>query len=89
MVNKKTPSGLPYVTHLSAVTMEVIHACEESKMELEKADKAIVSALLHDTIEDTDITYDDIYTEFGVDVAEAVDALTKDKTLSKKSTDGR
>ncbi len=82
---QKTPSGLPYVTHLSAVTMEVIHACEESKMELEKADKAIVSALLHDTIEDTDITYDDIYTEFGVDVAEAVDALTKDKTLSKKA----
>lgn len=81
---QKTPYGLPYLTHLTAVAMEIIHACEESKIEVEKADKAILVALLHDTIEDTEITYDDIYQEFGIDIAEAVDALTKDKTLSKK-----
>jgi (p)ppGpp synthase/HD superfamily hydrolase len=81
---QKTPNGLPYLTHLSAVTMEVIHACEESKLDKEKADIAISVALLHDTIEDTNVTYDDLYMEFGVEVAEAVDALTKDKTLSSK-----
>ena len=82
--DQKTPYGLPYLTHISSVAMEVIHACEESKIDIEKADLAITVALLHDTIEDTDITYDDIYTSFGIDIAEAVDALTKDKNLSKK-----
>ncbi len=82
--DQKTPNGLPYLTHLAAVTMEVIHACEESKLDKNKADLAITAALLHDTIEDTDVTYDDLYTEFSPEVAEAVDALTKDKTLETK-----
>lgn len=81
---QKTPYGLPYLTHLTAVTMEIIHACVESKLEIEKTDMAITIALLHDTIEDTDVTYDDLYTEFGPEVAEAVDTLTKDPTLATK-----
>ncbi len=81
---QKTPKGLPYITHITCVAMEVIHACEESKMELELADKAISCALLHDVIEDTEFTYDDIFNEFGLEVAEGVDALTKDKNLETK-----
>ncbi len=81
---QKTPKGFPYLTHLSSVVMEVIHACLESKMEQEKTDKAITVAFLHDVLEDTDVSYDDIYTEFGIDIAEAVEALTKDKNLPKK-----
>lgn len=81
---QKTPYGLPYLTHITAVAMEVIHACEEGKIELEKADKAITIALLHDTIEDTQITYDDIFNEFGIDIAEGVEALSKDTTLPTK-----
>ncbi len=57
--------------------MEVIHASIESKMDDAKADLAITVALLHDIIEDTKITYDDIYSEFGIDIAEGVDALSK------------
>ncbi len=82
--DQKTPNNLPYVTHLTNVAMEVIHASIESKMDDAKADLAITVALLHDIIEDTKITYDDIYSEFGIDIAEGVDALSKDKTLSKK-----
>jgi len=82
--DQKTPYGLPYLTHLTAVAMEIIHACEEGQIELEKADKAITIALLHDTIEDTNISYDDIFDEFGLEVAEGVDALTKDETLPSK-----
>ncbi|WP_044418204.1 HD domain-containing protein [Halarcobacter anaerophilus] len=81
---QKTPYGLPYLTHLTSVAMEVIHACEESKLEIEKSDLAISVALLHDTIEDTDVTYDDLYTEFDAQIAEGVEALTKDFSLSKK-----
>ena len=81
---QKTPKGLPYISHISSVAMEVIHACEEGKMELDKADMAITCALLHDVIEDTKFTYNDIFNEFGLEVAEGVDALTKDKTLATK-----
>jgi (p)ppGpp synthase/HD superfamily hydrolase len=81
---QKTPYGLPYLTHLTSVAMEVIHACEESKLEIEKSDLAISVALLHDTIEDTNTTYDDLYTEFDAQIAEGVEALTKDFSLSKK-----
>lgn len=81
---QKTPHGLPYLTHLVAVAMEVLHACQESQIEDKKADIAISIALLHDTMEDTDVTYDDLYSTFGPEVAEGVDALTKDKSLPKK-----
>jgi len=81
---QKTPKGLPYISHVSSVAMEVMHACEEGKMELDKADMAITCALLHDVIEDTKFTYNDIFNEFGLEVAEGVDALTKDKTLATK-----
>ena len=81
---QKTPKGVPYITHLVSVVMEIIHACEQSELKLEQTDFAITVSFLHDTLEDTDVTYDDIYKEFGAEVAEAVDALTKDETLESK-----
>jgi (p)ppGpp synthase/HD superfamily hydrolase len=82
--DQKTPKGLPYLTHLTSVVMEVIHACEESKLDIKKADLAISCALLHDVIEDTKYTYDDIFNEFSLEIAEGIEALTKDKTLDSK-----
>jgi len=40
--------------------------------------------IIYVVIEDTEYTYDQIKSEFGVDVAEGVNALTKDKSLSIK-----
>tara|TARA_Y100001970_G_scaffold286594_1_gene409146 strand:- start:4432 stop:4872 length:441 start_codon:yes stop_codon:yes gene_type:complete len=40
-------------------------------------------ALLHDTIEDTTVTYNDLTTEFGQEVADGVAELSDDKTLDK------
>lgn len=81
---QKTPKGLPYVVHITSVAMEVIHACEESKLDKEKSNLAITCALLHDVIEDTKVTYDDLYVDFSDEVAEGVEALSKDKTLDSK-----
>lgn len=44
----------------------------------------ILAALLHDTVEDTDTTFDEIEQEFGKDVRHVVAEVTDDKTLSKQ-----
>ncbi len=62
-------SGEPYVTHPVAVATVVA--------ELGLDDATIVAALLHDTVEDTKLSLADIEAEFGVDVAEIVDGVTK------------
>lgn len=67
--------------HVGLVAMEVIAA-----LEVEPAgdpDLAVQCALLHDTIEDTAITYDDVVAAFGVAVADGVRALPKDPRLPK------
>jgi guanosine-3',5'-bis(diphosphate) 3'-pyrophosphohydrolase len=81
---QKTPKGLPYLTHITSVAMEVINACEKSKLEDEKTNLSITCALLHDVIEDTNITYDDLYVDFSEAVANGVESLSKDKSLESK-----
>lgn len=81
---QKTPKNFPYLVHITSVAMEVIHACEKSQLEEEKSNFAITCALLHDIIEDTDITYDDLYVKFGYEIADGVEALSKDETLKTK-----
>lgn len=49
--------------------------------ELESPDLLVLCALLHDIIEDTNGTYHDIHIEFGIEVANGVLALSKDKKL--------
>lgn len=46
-------------------------------------EKVIILSLLHDTIEDTDTSYDEIENKFGKDIAESVMALTKNEKLPK------
>jgi hypothetical protein len=62
-------SGDPYITHPLAVTTILA--------ELGMDTTTLVAALLHDTVEDTRYTLDDVRSEFGVDVAHLVDGVTK------------
>ena len=78
---KEPGRGLPYVVHLTSVAMEVIASLAEDP--LQNPDLAVACALLHDTIEDTDTTYDEVAERFGRDVADGVRALTKDPRLEK------
>lgn len=81
---QKTPHGLPYLTHLTAVAMEMIHACEKGNVELKDADFAITVALLHDVLEDTNVTISELIEEFGDEVASGVEALSKDPEITSK-----
>ena len=63
-------SGEPYLLHPIAVAKIVIE-------EIGLGVKSVVAALLHDVVEDTDYTVEDIERIFGQKIASMVDGLTK------------
>lgn len=75
-------SDLPYINHIGNVTMEILAAVFAAPVAFPEL--AIQCALLHDTIEDTDITYDQIEAEFGENVASGVLSLSKNTDLPSK-----
>ena len=75
-------SGEPYIIHPIAVAMIVV-----SKIGL--GYKSIAAALLHDVVEDTDYTVEDIRNLFGDKIASLVEGLTKIKTVLDKEDKSR
>jgi len=63
-------SGEPYILHPIAVAKVVSY-------EMGLGTKSVVCALLHDVVEDTDFTIEDIENQFGKKVATIIDGLTK------------
>lgn len=62
---QKRKAGTPYVTHCVAAAQ----ICAEMGLD----EDSIVAALLHDCIEDTAITHEDIARQFGAEVADIVE----------------
>jgi GTP pyrophosphokinase len=63
-------SGEPYIFHPLAVS----RICVE---EIGLGVRSTICSLLHDTVEDTDITLEDVEREFGNEIARIIDGLTK------------
>ena len=72
-------SGEPYILHPLAVAK----ICAE---EIGLGIRSCICALLHDTVEDTDITLEDIQREFGSEIAKIVDGLTKIASVMDSNT---
>ncbi len=66
---QKRKSGEPYITHPIAVAQDL------AEMHLDA--EAIVAAILHDVVEDTEASLEDIEEQFGSDVAMIVDGVSK------------
>ena len=70
-------SGDPYFSHPVEVAYKLTH------YRLDTA--SIITALLHDTVEDTDATLDEIEQQFGLEIRNLVDGVTKLSRLEKQS----
>ena len=78
----KQGEQIEYINHIGSVTFEILKAVTvDNDM---NPDLAMKCAILHDAIEDTDLSYDDILNEFGLEVANGVLALTKNENIDGK-----
>ncbi len=73
---KRKGTELPYIVH----PMEVMQILTENGCD----EIVIVAGILHDTIEDTETTYDDILENFGKEIADIVASESEDKSKSWK-----
>ena len=71
--------NLPYIIHPVAVCMEITAAIAAGGVE--KPNLAVQCALLHDAVEDTDVTIHEIEVLFGEETASGVMALSKNRKL--------
>lgn len=71
---KRKGSSLPYIVH----PIEVSEILEEANL----PESVVISGLLHDMVEDTEVTLEDIKALFGEEVASLVGAHTEDKSKS-------
>ncbi len=76
--NQKRDEGVPYIIHPVAVANIL------TDLKLDSA--TITTGLLHDTIEDTNVTFETVKKEFGDEVANLVDGVTKISALEDKAS---
>ena len=72
-------SGEPYILHPLAVAQITVE-------EIGLGVRSAICALLHDTVEDTEVTLEDVEREFGSEIAHIVDGLTKISTVIDSNT---
>ncbi|MBL6618207.1 MAG: bifunctional (p)ppGpp synthetase/guanosine-3',5'-bis(diphosphate) 3'-pyrophosphohydrolase [Reyranella sp.] len=75
---RKGERAEPYINHLTEVAALLAEATDGNDIVL------LMGGLLHDTLEDTDATYEDLQERFGPDVASLVAEVTDDKSLPKE-----
>lgn len=75
---RKNPNKTPYINHpINVATILAVEAGIDDK-------EVLQAAVLHDTVEDTETTFEEIEFAFGKNVADIVREVTDDKTLPKQ-----
>ena len=74
-------SGEPYYTH----PVEVASILSEMKLDVD----TIITAILHDTLEDTSATFEELEEQFGKDVADLVNGVSKLTKMESQSFEGK
>jgi len=80
--------GVPYITHLVQVAMVLVrfgfHPARGSEDEQRRARNLIIAAILHDVVEDTDVTREDVAAEFGDSIATLVYAVSNEPGKNRR-----
>lgn len=76
--------NLPYMVHINGVLAEVVSIIRHPNEVIEDSALLIQVAILHDVIEDTDVTHWHLVNDFGLRVANGVVALSKNPDLPKE-----
>jgi len=74
---RKGEDAEPYINHLAEVSETLALHTNGEDLNL------VIAGLLHDTLEDTETTYDELVSAFGHDVADLVKEVTDDKNVPK------
>lgn len=70
---KRKGSDMPYIVHI----YDVVQTLQENGAEFD----TIIAGILHDTVEDTNTTLDEIESKFGINIRNMVDVLSENKSL--------
>lgn len=86
---QKMPTSIPnvefpYFLHITEVMTETLIAFQETNDKNLNQNLGVLVAILHDTVEDTAITLEEIENQFGENIKNGVWAMTKDETLPKE-----
>jgi len=76
-------TDIPYINHIGLVAMEVMAAVAHNAVD--NPTLGVQCALLHDTIEDCEVTFEQIQTMFAQQVGDGVQALSKNKNKGDKA----
>lgn len=76
-----TPEKKSFTAHFTLVALNALNFSMDEDIDREFL---MTVAVLHDTIEDTDVTYEDLKSEFGVKIADAVLALSRNEKIEYK-----
>ncbi len=74
---RRKDNKTPYINHPIAVANILLNEADVT------SENVLIAALLHDTVEDTDTTFEEIEQRFGLTVRDIVDEVTDDKSLPK------
>lgn len=85
---KMPASELPYFLHISEVMTETLLAFQETLKNTNdknlNQNLGVMVAILHDTVEDTSVTLEEIEKKYGTEIKNGVWAMTKDERLPKE-----
>jgi (p)ppGpp synthase/HD superfamily hydrolase len=79
---EKKDEQVEYLNHIGGVVFEVLNAAQHSPAM--DVNFALKCAILHDALEDTPYSYEEVLELFGKEVADGVQALTKDEKIEGK-----
>jgi len=77
MQRRKDPDASPYINHPITVASVLYHEAGVRDLTV------LAAAILHDTVEDTETTFEELREEFGAKIASVVMEVTDDKSLAK------